>query len=182
MNKEEFEKLRDNLYNHHFNYIDNFCTAAPIYLVQKKVIDWGYEEEYAEHHQLYNSCCESSYKSVQEFVDDYDDEEWEYLFENTDYANKEDFLLCHNDLWEVEDTMEQVDPHGGWQYLHGNSRWETVEIFLTKDSADKYIDTRGIRGDNCRLYVDSLYKSYEFKELLENIANGNIVWNSEGLL
>ena len=81
MNKESFEQLQTRLHKHHILHEDNLCTAAPVYLVQKKTIDWGYEEEYSELHQLYNSCSESSYDCVEEFVDDYDEEEWEYLFE-----------------------------------------------------------------------------------------------------
>lgn len=179
MTKDSFLKLQQNLHKHHILHEDNLYTAAPIYLVQKKVIDWGYEEEYAEHHQLYNSCNESSYESVQEFVDDYDDEEWEYLFENTDYESKEDFLLCHDGLYDVENTMSQIDPYGGWNYLHGNSRWETVNIFITLEDANNFIDGKKIRGDNCRVYVDSLYRSYEFKGLLESIAKGDLVWREE---
>lgn len=72
--------------------------------------------------------------------------------------------------------MNQIDPYGGWSYLHGNSRWETVNIFITLEDANNFIDGKKIRGDNCRVYVDSLYRSYEFRELLESIAKGDIVW------
>jgi hypothetical protein len=181
MNKVSFEQLQTRLHKHHILHEDNLCTAAPIYLVQAKKIDWGYEEDYAELHQLYNSCDERGYDSVEEFVDDYDEEEWEYLFENTDYESKEDFLECHADLYDVCSTLKQLDTYGGWSYLNGNPRWETHDIFLTMDDANKYIDGKGIRGENCRIYVDSLYRSYEFRGLLESIAKGELVWKEDKL-
>lgn len=180
MNKQQFEKLRDNLHDHHIKGIGNACTRSPVYLVKKKVIDWGYEEEYAERSQIYCSYDESSFDSVKEFVDDYsDDGEWEYVFENTDYEDKNDFLLCHKDLYDVYRTMEELQPYNGWMYLHGRERWETVEIFLTKEGAEEYIEKRGIRGENCMIYVDSLWRSYEFVELLEGVAKGEIIWGGE---
>ena len=47
------------------------------------------------------------------------------------------------------------------------------------EDANKYIDGKGIRGDNCRVYVDSLYRSYEFRGLLESIAKGELVWRED---
>tara|TARA_R100000541_G_C1897352_1_gene83954 strand:+ start:17369 stop:17911 length:543 start_codon:yes stop_codon:yes gene_type:complete len=179
MNKESYEKLQTRLHKHHILHEDNLCTAAPIYLVQAKKVDWGYEEEYAELHQLYNSCDESGYDSVEEFVDDYDEEEWRYLFKNTYCLSKKDFLECHTNLYDAYQTLEQIDPHGGWSYLHGNPRWETHNIFLTMDDANKYIDGKYIRGENCRVYVDSLCRSYEFRGLLESIAKGELVWRED---
>ena len=179
MNKGTFEQLQTRLHKHHVLHEDNLYTAAPIYLVQVKKIDWGYEEEYAELHQLHNSCCESTFGSVEEFIDDYDEDEWEYLFENTDYEYKEDFVLCHPDLDAVCNTLDQIDPHGGWSYVHGNSRWETHEIFLTMDDANAYIEGEHIREDTCRVYVGSLYRSYEFSGLLEAIAKGDLTWKEK---
>ena len=176
MNKQDYLKLQENLHKHHIQCIDNECTADPIYHVKKRVIDWGYEEDYADHHQLYCSCDQRGYYSIQEFMDDYDDEEWSYLFGDSDYKEKQDFLLCHNDLHDVLNTLEQIVPYDGWQYIHGNERWQTVEMFLTKQAADRYIDSKGIRGENCLLYVDSLCRSYEFKELLQAIAKGKLEW------
>lgn len=179
MNKQQFEQLKYNLDQHHNKCVGNSCTAAPIFLVRVKKIDWGYEEEYAEYHCLRDCNWEGELgiESVQEFMDCYDDDEWECIFEGTDYKSKSEFEDYHQDLMDVQSTMQQIQPYNGWELMHGNERWETINWFLTRTAAEKFVKAKG--GDvDLNLWVDSLYRSGEFKGLLEAVANGELKYES----
>ena len=116
---------------------------------------------------------ESGIESVQEFMTYYDDDEWEYIFEGTDYESKSEFEEYHQDLSDVQSTMSLMQPYNGWELIHGNERWETINWFLTRPAAEKFVKAKG--GDvDLNIWVDSLYRSGEFKSLLEAVANGEL--------
>lgn len=179
MNKQQYEDLQQRLKQHHVDCIGNSCTASPIYLVQKKVIDWGYDEEYAEHHQLYGGCDDSYYDTVEEFFEDWAEESLENLFKGSQYC-KEDFSE-YDDLTGFGILDELLKEHedykyNGYQFVHGNERYETVNIFITLKSAEDFLKAKGWEyvDDGARIYVDSLYRSGEFRSLIDLIVSGQL--------
>lgn len=176
MNKQEYEELRTKLIAHHYKSIQNDCTASPIFKVRFERVVWGFEEEFAQEHALFHCDTEyDGYESVQEFVDDYEEDEWVHIFANTDYFTKESFLEYHTDLETVCDTMQQLQPDFGWQVLHGNKEWRTFRTFLTYDEAYNCCVAKG--GDPTRnIHIDSMYYSNAFTELVDLIAKGKLVY------
>lgn len=170
MNKVEFEDFQDRLKGHHKLGVNNECTSDPIYLVQKQVIDWGYEEEYAELHTLHGSCDDVYYDTVQEYFEGYLQEDKDFFTEQTGRTAGE--ILTLEDLCDVINNTE-LWKYNGYQVLHGNSRYETVNIFLTYDAAKAWLDSKG-EGGTGRIYVDSLYRSSEFSSLIDLVINGKL--------
>lgn len=180
MDRQQFGQLKYNLDQHHNKCVGNSCTSAPLFLVRVKKIDWGYEEEYADYHCLRNCDWEGEIgiESVQEFMGSYDEEEWEYIFEGTNYEDKKNFEDFHQDLNDIQNTMTQIQPDSGWELIHGNERWETVNWFLTRPAAEEFVKAKG--GDvDLNIWVDSLYRSGEFRNLLEAVANGELILDQE---
>ena len=179
MDKQSFEKLKSNLIDHHINFIGNDSTYAPIYLARVEETIWGFQEEYAQEHTL--GCCDwegDGYDTVQEFVEDYDEEEWDYVFGLSDYTTKEVFLQHHTSLQDIADTMQQLQPYNGWEVYHGNKQWKTINWFLTREAAENFVIAKG--GDPKKnVWVDSLYRSGGFRGLLEAIAKGDLVWKGD---
>lgn len=179
MDKQGFEKLKDNLINHHINCIGNDGTYAPIYLARVEETVWGFQEDYAQEHTLgYCDWEGCGYNTVQEFVDSYDEEDWGYVFGLSDYPNKEFFLEDHTSLEDVASTMRYLQPNNGWEVYHGNKQWKTVNWFLTRGAAENFVIGKGGNPDE-NVWVDSLYRSSEFRGLLEAIAKGDLVWKGD---
>ena len=179
MNKQQYQDFQERLTSHHRGSVENQYTADPIYLVQKRVIDWGYVEEYAQHHQLYGSCDEVEYDTVEEFFEDWEDECVEGLLKNTGYSVD---IIKDQPTLEGLDTLESIlnehedYKYDGYQLQHGNERYETVHIFLTHKAAEDFLKAKGWKeGDEGgRIYVDSLCRSREFREVIDLIVSGKL--------
>jgi len=135
MNKTQFEYLKTQLIDHHCNSTGNLYTAHPVYEVQKKVVDWGYVEDYAEEVQLSCGCDDGSVDTVEEFLSYWDEHQIEEFFEGTQY--------CQEDFEELEPTQgleiladllneDEYYKYDGYEVQYGNSRWEVVETYLTR--------------------------------------------------
>jgi len=182
MNKEQFEKLRGNLINHHVIGVGNACTASPIYLVRVKKIDWGYEEEFSQHHCIYFD--ESEWTSVKDFWECHeldDEEELEYFLSSVSNNNAKNFFKECASSWNLSklwDWLEHWLPNHEYQYLHGNERWETINWFLTREEAENFVKGKG--GDpEINIWVESLYRSGEFRGLMDAICEGKLEWKDE---
>ncbi|AGH32237.1 hypothetical protein VPHG_00174 [Vibrio phage 11895-B1] len=188
MDKQEFESLKEQLTDHHVKGIGNSCTASPFYLVQVKRTNWGYEQEYAEHHAIYYD--DSYWYDVEDFYKDHelrDEEDMEYFLSNiTSEQAKEEFKSEYK-VWDLDQLWHWLEchyPDHEYTYVHGNDYWETVNWFLTKESAENFLASKGVKSLKygvsedgfSRIYIDSLYRSHEIKGLLESVINGNIIW------
>lgn len=183
MNKQKFNTLQEQLYNHHIKGIGNAFTRSPLFLVQVKKIEWGYEEEYSEEHAIYFD--DSYWYTSQEFYDDHsleEEEELEYFLKGTSWAAKRFFRESHKD-WNLKQLWEWIYyhlPDSEYCFCHGNPRWETINYFITRKQAENFVESKSGKDSlSVRIYVDSLYRSNEFEILLEAIAQGKVVWKGE---
>jgi hypothetical protein len=175
VNKEQYEDLQKRLHDQHFKSINNECTASPIYHARHKRISWGYEEEYSEVHAIYHDC--EYYYSAEDFIDSWnlkDEEELEYFLDQTESVAAQNHFKEKYLTWELHEIWEWIDYHiKGHEYawVHGNYEYETVNTFITHEAAEAYVKAKG-----GQIWIDSLYRSGEFRNLLEAIANGKLVW------
>lgn len=183
MNKQKFDTLQEQLHDHHIKGIGNVFTRSPLFLVQVKKMDWGYEEEYSEEHAIYFD--DSYWYTSQEFYDEHsleEEEELEYFLKGTSWVAKRFFRESHKD-WNLKQLWEWIDyhlPDNEYCFCHGNSRWETINSFITRKQAENFVESKsGKDNPNVRICVDSLYRSAEFETLLEAIAQGKVVWKGE---
>ncbi len=178
--KEEFEHLKNELIKHHRKFIDNDGTADPVFVVKTRQIEWGYEEEHSEIHALYHDC--ETYESVEDFLYGYDPEEIDDMCKGTERSSDD---LLEMDIKDFSDFLEYevVDEDLSQEvYItHGNYKWVTHNMFLTRESAEEYVKQRcgEVDNPNVNIWVESWWRNYEMKNLLKAIMDGKLVWNEE---
>ena len=144
-------------------------TAAALFTVQTKRIDYGFEPDYAEGLVVCREDC--SWFSPKEYWDDLDEEDQKEL---DDKVMKNDgccFLdLDSDDQW---DLLGELDDHTvtGW-----NKRWEIVNIHFTKDAAEAFIRRKQHDYGEMRVYVESQYYAWEFEAIKEAILDGTLTY------
>lgn len=177
--KKDFEHLKHELIKHHCKCIDNDATADPVFVVKTKQIEWGYEEEYSKVKALIYDC--EDYESVEDFLEDYEDEELEDMFEGV-----EGFSVGGLRNMSIDRFVDYVEEYNIEYFnevyiCHGNYKWVTQNMFLTRESAESYVNQRcgGLDNPNVNIWVESWYRNYEMKNLLKAIMDGKLVWNEE---
>jgi hypothetical protein len=144
-------------------------TAAALFTVQTKRIDYGFDPEHAEGLVV---CLEDlSWFSPKEYWDDLDDEERAELDEALQADRECGFMdMDEDDQWEY---LSECDSHTvtGW-----NKRWEIVNSHFTKDAAEAFIRRKKHDYGEMRVYVESQYYAWEFEAIKEAILNGTLTY------
>ena len=144
-------------------------TAAAIFTVQTKRIDYGFEPDYAEGLVV---CLEDrSWFSPKEYWDDLDDDERGEMDDQVMADRECGFLdLDEDDQWDI---LRELDSHTvtGW-----NKRWEIVNSHFTKDAAEAFIRRKKHDYGEMRVYVESQYYAWEFEAIKEAILNGTLTY------
>lgn len=144
-------------------------TAAALFTVQTKRIDYGFEPDYAE--GLVVCLQDQSWFTPVEYWEDLDEDEQAEINRATQESNECDFLeLDEDDQWEF---LAELDDHTvtGW-----NKRWEIVNSHFTKDAAEAFIRRKKHDYGEMRVYVESQYYAWEFEAIKEAILNGTLAY------
>ena len=144
-------------------------TAAAIFTVQTKRIDYGYEIDYAEGRVV---CLEDRrWFSPKEYWEDLDDEERAEIDQALMADRECGFMdLDEDDQWEF---LAECDDHTvtGW-----NMRWEIVNSHFTRDAAEAFIRRKQHDYGEMRVYVESQYYAWEFEAIKEAILDGTLTY------
>lgn len=144
-------------------------TAAAIFTVQTKRIDYGFDIDYAEGRV---ACHEDrSWFSPKEYWDDLDEDEQVELNDRIMADHECDFLdLDEEDQWDI---LGEFEDHTvtGW-----NQRWEIVNSHFTKEAAEAFIRRKKHDYGEMRVYVESQYYAWEFEAIKEAILNGTLTY------
>ncbi|BBP60415.1 hypothetical protein [Pseudomonas sp. St316] len=144
-------------------------TAAAIFTVQTKRIDYGYEIDYAEGRVV---CLEDrSWFSPKEYWDDLDDEERAEIDQALIADRECGFMdMDEDDQWEY---LGECDDHTvtGW-----NKRWEIVNSHFTREAAEAFIRRKQHDYGEMRVYVESQYYAWEFEAIKEAILDGTLTY------
>ncbi|UVK96500.1 hypothetical protein [Pseudomonas sp. B21-048] len=144
-------------------------TAAALFTVQTKRIDYGFEIDYAEGRVV---CLEDrSWFSPKDYWDDLDDEERAEIDEALMADRECAFMdLDEDDQWEY---LAECDSHTvtGW-----NKRWEIVNSHFTKDAAEAFIRRKKHDYGEMRVYVESQYYAWEFEAIKAAILDGTLTY------
>lgn len=125
---------------HELRTQDNACTADPIFCVQERKLDVGYDETFGGELVWVGS-------------------EGELVTRESDSAR---FERLDADSF---DPDLDGDPDG-WTRTSYQERWEFVQPFLTRSAADAYIaHNRHRHSGSLRVYVDSGYRNPEWQAL-----------------
>ena len=139
MNKDLNKELKD--ISHELNTQDNRCTADPVFLVQQKVRDYGFDSEYC------------------------DDFEWvDCEFNKVDDKDLIDSLEKDLDLGEESPDYNKVYYRERWEYIQFFFTEKAADEFIKKNK-HRYKD--GVLG----VYVDCAYRNFEIQSVRKFLIN-----------
>lgn len=130
--------------------------------VKDEVIEWGYDEEWAEGWGVYDSenCCKvGENNDLQSVIAELTDPD-EYAY------NQEDFKDCT----EPEEVVERANELGGGFSLNYYRTRHIVSedhLFITKKACQEYIDRYGYNHNKPHTYVMTAERCPEYKRLLK---------------
>jgi hypothetical protein len=121
---------------------DNAFTADPVFIVQRRVRDFGIEIDYRE-------------------VTAWIDCEGTVVTKKDDPERFEEFEECA----EGYDQFDDADGTG-WLRTGYRERWEFVQAFLTRRAAEEFrVEMAHRIGTETRVYTESAFANYEWKFL-----------------
>lgn len=120
------------------------CTSLPLYLVQKKVREYGVDSNHSD-----------KYVWLDEYSDEVKDKELIKRLEEDEHS-----FPVPTDLREYKKVYY-------WD------RWDFVTLFFTEKGAKEFIERNKHRHDELRIYVDSAYRNEELKEIIKFLENYN---------
>ena len=174
MKKEEFETLIERLkyWNLSEEGRDKHCTANPIFTVQEKVRIHGFDSEYSDHFEFGKGDC--YYDSVSDFLESVDEEQELKIINEwgKEYFGKKPVNLKEIPEYKLMDFL--VDCYD-YSRVYYKEDWKHINTHLTREAAEAFIKRNQHDHGELRIYVESLYWCWEFKDLIEGLANGDIV-------
>lgn len=129
---------------------DNRFTSHPLFVVEKKVVDAGYEDGYADFYQ---------------WVD----------FEN-DYYEADEEEAAHLDAMLAHDPESLPT---GWAKIGCKIRWEFVTCCFTEQGCKDFLKVNGHNVGESRIYVYSGWRNYEWQDVREALQNNTLVQQPE---
>ncbi|WP_168389485.1 hypothetical protein [Acinetobacter indicus] len=151
----------------------NCSTANPIWMVQEKKITYGMDSGYADESKWIID-GDYEYVSAQELFDGLDAA---VKHEVNGYSVKEHDELF-NDLEEddQDEILETVasELNYDWSKFYYVEDWVNVQAFLTRHDADRFIKRQSHHYGELRVYVESLWRSPQLKDLVQAILDGEL--------
>ena len=142
-------------------------TAAALFTVQAKKIDYGFEVDYAEGRVV---CLEDrSWFSPKEYWAHLDRNEKACLNKKAQaYCERKFMRADEGEQWEI---LSELEDHTvtGW-----NTRWEIVNSHFTKDAAEAFIRRKRHDYGEMRVYAESQYYAWEFEAIKAAILSGTL--------
>ncbi len=157
MKKENFDILIHNLRNQ-----DNLGTADPVYTVQEKVCVYGFEDGYEDGWKWCGK--EQVFDTTQELLD--------WLIENEYLTDKE---VKEAEEFEIDLLLQQHE----YNQIGIKHYWKHVNTHLTREAAEAFIKRKQHDYGELRIWVDSLYWCYEFKDIVNALRDGKLVLKEE---
>tara|TARA_B100001105_G_scaffold249052_1_gene235510 strand:+ start:1830 stop:2447 length:618 start_codon:yes stop_codon:yes gene_type:complete len=203
MNKQDYEKLRQNLIKHHIDCKGNACTSHPMFMVQKKRIIWGLDIDHGwDVEEVYDQDNCVSYEDLRSYFKDQDGEfDEEYLpelldiltidLEEPDDAEEYGGITSCYELWKKYedevgleqdyDVMESLSREGlEITKGYGKVIWEDVSMFFDREAAETFRDRFGYRHGEMRVYVKSGWENDQFRDIISAMIDGKLVWEESG--
>lgn len=144
-------------------------TAAALFTVQVKKMDYGFEVDYAEGRVV---CLEDrSWFSPKEYWSHLDRNEKARLNRKAQAHCDSTFMRAgEGNQWEI---LSELEDHTvtGW-----NTRWEIVNSHFTKDAAEAFIRRKKHDYGEMRVYAESQYYAWEFEAIKAAILEGTLTY------
>jgi hypothetical protein len=144
-------------------------TAAALFTVQVKKIDYGFEVDYAAGRAVHLE--DRTWFSPKEYWSHLDREEKADLNKKAQAHCDCKFVRAdEGEQWEI---LSELEDHTvtGW-----NTRWEIVNSHLTKDAAEAFIKRKKHDYGEMRVYAESQYHAWEFEAIKSAILDGTLTY------
>ncbi len=126
---------------------DNRSTAHPIYVVERRVRDFGYEPEYSEEQAWV--CAEDELTVTKD-------------------SDPELFAKFQDGIFDGEHEGDE----GRWETVGYKDRWEFVQPFLTREAAETYRKNEAHNLGEARVFVASGHRNPEWAWLRDLLGAG----------
>lgn len=122
---------------------NNRGSDAPVFIVQQKRRDWGYEQGYSD-----------SYGWINESSGEYEE------------ADEEKSR-------ELEEGYDESGETGNvWEKIYYQDRWEYVTACFTEKGCQDYLARNGHNLKEPRIYADTSYRNEEYRTIREALVEG----------
>lgn len=151
--------------------VNDHCTADAIFIVEKRVIDYGLHEDYSDNICIYYSGDDGEWHSFDEFWSECD-RSAKATLNNKSRAGYGVKFSCLGD-WLKEAVLEDA----GYTITRWRDRWEYVNSHFTKEAAEAWIKRKGHDyPEGLRVYVDAQLYCWEWNAIKEAILSGKLVF------
>ena len=152
--------------------VNAHCTANAIFRVEAKKYIYGIDPDYTE--QLAIIVEDRSWHSIQEYLDDCDEDEIAGLNAKAQEDYSFDFA-CIAEQYKYA-LIAELDNHTvtGW-----DEQWAHVTSHFTQEAADAFIKRKSHDyRDGLRVYVDAQLYCWEWNAIKEALINGQLVFKT----
>ena len=120
---------------------DNRITDSPIFIVQKLIMDFGYDSDYADDYHWVET------------------ESGEHITASDHQSKKLDLL---------EDSGRDT---GKWIKVFYKERWEFVTACFTEQGCKDYLKINGHNVGQTRIYADGSFRNQEFRNVRDYLIS-----------
>jgi hypothetical protein len=177
LEKKEFEILIERLryWNESEEGINSHGTDSPIFEVKEKVRVYGYDSDYSDYFEFGKDDC--YHDSVSDFLESIDEDQEDYIIKTINEWWESYFGKKIKSLKEVPENslLDSLIDLCDYRKVYYNEDWKHVNSHLTREAAQAFINRKKHDYRELRIWVDSLYWCWEFKDLIKGLVSGEIV-------
>ncbi|EAA8256803.1 hypothetical protein AH633_002562 [Salmonella enterica subsp. enterica] len=166
---ETFADFIERLKYHHCGEgVSRHITADPIFMVQKESTIYGMDTDYCD--GRFVAFEDSVWFSPQEYWDDLDDDEQADLNAECEETYDTPFTdLSEDTQWSVLEDLENHTVSGF------KKEWQHVNAHFTREAAEAFIRRKQHDYPPLRVYVESMYFGWEYREIIKALCDGRLV-------
>ena len=151
--------------------VNDHCTANALFVVQCERHITGLDTDYTDNKCIHDHEESETYYSLESFIESLDEDSLSH-YELDDYETP--FLeMTESEQWDCLDQVTQISVTGF------DVTWEYVNCHFTKEAAERFIARKKHDYGKMRVYVDSQYWAWEFKEIVDALLDGKLVYKDQ---
>ncbi|HIN56140.1 MAG TPA: hypothetical protein EYM92_04185 [Acinetobacter pittii] len=147
-------------------------TRDPIWMVQEKTKVFGLDSDYSDEYKWIDD--DSEYSSA---LDLFNDQSAHVKHEINGFAldDKDELFeeLSDEDQEEVLDLVA-ANLNYNWSKVYYKEEWVSIQTFLTRHDADRFIVRQGHNYGELRVYVESTWRSPQLRDVIQAILDGEL--------
>ncbi len=150
-------------------------TSEPIWMVQELKRTYGMDSDYSDQ-SVWVVDNESKYKTAQELFESLDASDQhkvnEFCLEQSEvlFDDLDGFVFSQDEMLEDFDAKYGCN----WSRYYYVEKWVTVQAFITRHDADRFIKKQSHNYGELRVYVESMWRSPQLGNLIQAVLDGEL--------